>query len=142
MLTAPLKQGLVAALKADATVSGLVKANIFPVELPADVAPVNYPAITYRLARTDRIHRLEDGGSSMARAWMEIHCWAQTETQAQDVADAVRNLLDGIRPGTWTSTAGSVTVDAVTLQNSSDDFDEYPRVYFVTHEFEIFFHDA
>lgn len=78
-------------LLADGTVSGLISTRMYPLVLPQDPT---LPALTYQRISGPRIHKLT-GTTGRARARLEIDSWAETYTEAQSLAAAVRASLDG-----------------------------------------------
>lgn len=86
-----VKKELFDYLNADAALTALVSARIFPVIAPASAA---YPSVTVtRVFNEHTRHMLASGGLSIAL--YQIDTWALSSPSAESVAEAVRNLLDG-----------------------------------------------
>lgn len=75
---------------ADGTVSGLVSTRMYSDALPQNAT---MPAITYFVVNTDAYEHL-GGIVDIARARIQIDCFAATRTAANALADAVRLALE------------------------------------------------
>lgn len=77
-------------LKADAGVSALVGARIYPVTAPQEA---DLPLLT--LQRIDRPRERHQGGDAkLPHPRIQVNCWAETEIGADQLAEAVRGCLD------------------------------------------------
>lgn len=122
-----LETELRARLAADAGVSALVAARIYPLRLPQ--TPV-YPALTYRRVSGLGVHNLS-GAAGRGRSRIQVDCWAETYLGAQALAAAARASLDGFN-GTL------VTLRAVIFrENELDDFEDAPELYRVIQDWRI-----
>lgn len=77
-----------AALAADATVSGLVGARIYPEEAPDEAA---LPLVVY----TVRAQEVVEGTAPMWPCTVSANCYAATDGDAETLGAAVRSVLDG-----------------------------------------------
>lgn len=105
----------------DSAVTALVTQRIYPQRLPQNP---EYPALVFRRVSGPQVHNLA-GAAGRAVPRVQIDCYAETYTQMEALADAVKARLDGFR-GTMTtadSPALSFVVDTCKLENSLD-FDE------------------
>jgi hypothetical protein len=118
-------------LLADPTISGMVGgARIYPQMLAQNTA---YPEITYSQVSGVREYSM-CGPVGRARPRVSIHSWSPNYGQARDLADAVRERLNG-----YAGMMGSTEVDAVKLDNEFDDMEPEASVrrviqdYFISH---------
>lgn len=114
-------------LAADATISGIVGTRIYPGILPQK--PV-YEALVFRRISGPRLRHLT-GPSGMGTARIQIDSWAEKYTEAQALADAVKDRLHGF-DGTLTTLRVSISLD-----NEIDDYDEDAKVYRVIQDYLI-----
>jgi hypothetical protein len=122
---ATIDEDIVALLAADAGVSALVSARIYP-DVPAESTVL--PCIVYRRISGPRVQILS-GPNGLAHPRFEFNCLATSKGGAKTVADAVRAALDGHR--------GNAFVD-VTLLDERSFFDNEPKQYRADVDFEIF----
>lgn len=94
--------------------SDIVGTRAFPVVLPQSA---DLPAITYARTTGAYDHNLK-GSSGVAIPTFELDCWAPTYEQADQIAEAVRQKMQG-----FSGTMGSVTVTSVILDDESDHFE-------------------
>lgn len=99
-------------LSAHASLSS-VGTRIYPLELPQGPT---YPAIVYRQVST-RPLMYHGGASGLRFKGFQFDCYGSTYNQAATTASALRTVLNG-----YQGTMDSVEVEAVLLQNESDDF--------------------
>ena len=107
-------------LIADSPVTALVVARIYPIKLPQ--SPV-YPAITYQII-SDIPHRSLDGDSDLERVRARIDCWAETYTEALDLARKVRTAV-----ADFSGTMGTTVVTSSKFETWNDIFEDAPEVY-------------
>lgn len=108
---------LYARLGAVSGVTDLVSTRIYPL-----VAPQNASLPLVVVNRIGEIHEHHTtAAAGIARASMQIDCWAATLDAAVAVGDAVRAALDG-----WSGTSASIVVRSVTL-NDRDESMEPPQ---------------
>lgn len=88
-------QAVMTALVRARPVSDLVGDRVYPMALPASPTPV-LPAITLQRVSTTRVHS-QDGPSGLARPRVQVTSWAKTYAQADALAAAVREALDGLQ---------------------------------------------
>ena len=105
-----LETGLYSALSADATVSGLVGARIYPEIMPFDVT---YPAISYQRISTARYQTLESV-DDFTQVRIQVDCWDSTYSGVKALANAVKNAIDGVR------TLGSQAVHHCFMDSMND----------------------
>jgi len=90
-----IDQGLVALLAANAGVAALLKTggagSIFQGVVPEDIA--QYPCIGYQFVGGRSDPTLTTSG--MQRSRVQLDCWATTPDLAKQLADAVRQALNG-----------------------------------------------
>lgn len=126
------------ALVANATVTALLGARVYPVLAPASAA---LPFVTWRRTGIERSQTL---GSPMGvpRVTVEYSIYATTYEQARDVADAMRVCLDG-----YGGTADNTEVKQTSLETESDDFvtlagADMPPVYQITQTYDVWWQET
>ena len=88
-----IEQDLRTYLLAQAPVSALIGTRIFPLRLPQGVT---LPAVTYqRISGVPVISH--DGASDLARARIQVDCWAASYAAMAGLAMAIRTALSGYR---------------------------------------------
>ncbi len=115
-----IETGLRTHLIADAPVTALVVARIYPLKLPQSPT---YPALTYEII-SDIPHRALAGDSDLERVRARIHCWAATYSGAIDLAAKVRTAV-----GDFSGLMGTTTVRSVKFETWNDIFEDVPEVY-------------
>ena len=107
-------------LIADAPVTALVVARIYPDKLPQSPT---YPALTYEII-SDIPHRSLDGDSNLERIRARIHCWAETAAGRDDLSRKVRTAL-----ADFSGLMGTTKVPSVKFETWHNLFDDVPEVY-------------
>ena len=89
-----LNASLYSFLTAQSPVTDLVSTRIYP----AGEAPktITYPYVTYQRI-SNRHERHTQGGAALAAPRYEINCWAQSNLDAEAVADAIREAMNDFR---------------------------------------------
>jgi hypothetical protein len=113
-----VEQGIVTALRNDATVGPLIANGTSPETyrvyhelMPQGVA---YPAIVYARANTDRIMTLA-GPSNLTATSFTLDVWADSTASVKAVAAGVKNALDGV-----TTTLGGISINHCYMEAESD----------------------
>lgn len=119
-------------LTASTAVTSIVSTRIYPVLAPASAT---LPFVTWRRSGIARDQTLA-GPVGMPRVSVEYSIYGTTYEQARELADAMRQVLDG-----WTGTAVGCTVSQTSLESESDDFvtlagADLPPVYQVTQTYD------
>ena len=86
-----LEQRIGDRLKADGPVAALVGARIYGDKLPQNVT---YPAVSFQRI-TDEPEYTLSGATTLENAQIQIDCWAATFDAAWDVAEAVKDSMQG-----------------------------------------------
>lgn len=107
-----IKQSVLAYLLTKTGVTSLVVDRIYTGLRPQGEA---LPAITIHKISAGPEHDL-DGAAGNANPRIQIDCWAGTDLEADALAEAVRNAMDG-----FTGTMGSHHIDVALLDDGSDD---------------------
>ena len=76
-------------------VAALVGDRVYPLALPPSPT-LSLPAITLQRISTVRLDS-QDGPAGLARPRVQVNAWARTYAQADELANAVRVCLDGLR---------------------------------------------
>jgi hypothetical protein len=126
------------ALIDNATVAAEVGNRIYPVLAPSSSA---LPFITYRRVGIQREQTLS-APMGVPRVTVEMGCLATTYEAARELADAVRQVLDG-----YGGTADNTEVKQVHLDNELDDFvqltgSDLPPVYQVTQTYDVWWQET
>jgi Protein of unknown function (DUF3168) len=103
-------------LKADATIAAAVGQRVFPNIVPQGS---NFPAISYNQVSGVRLYDINDGPSGRAMPRITINSWAIRYLDVRNLADAVRQRLNGFR-----GMMGSTQVGRITLDNEFDTYEE------------------
>lgn len=127
------------ALVANADVAAIVGTRIYPVIAPASAS---LPLITWRRSGVQRQHTL-GGPMGMPTVLLTVDLFCTTYEAVRDLADKCRKVLDGF----GTSTAESVVVRNVSLENEADGFvqlagGDMPPVYSVTQTYSVMWDEA
>ncbi len=101
---------LVTYLQADVTLDALIDGRVHRHRIPPDPT---FPLIVYRRISTPELHV-----SAYVEPRFQFDCWAETDTGADAVANALRDALEGFH-----GAMGSTHVHAMVL-NRIDDYDE------------------
>jgi len=92
-------------------VTNIIGSRMSPLFLPADT---ELPALVYQQVGGPRDH-VTAGPSGLAEPRFQITCWAATYKKADELADAVRQTLDG-----FSGIIDSVIVQVIHLLDESD----------------------
>lgn len=87
-----IEQALASHLVDDAQLSALVSGRVYYVAAPQEVAR---PYVVYQRVTAQRMQAL-DGPCGVARVRIQVTAWADDPAAARDVANAVRESLDGL----------------------------------------------
>lgn len=122
-----------AALVSNTAVVAMVGTRIYPLLAPKTAA---LPFVTWRRAGITREHTLA-GPMGMPNVSVEMQSFAATYEDVREVADRVRQCLDG-----YGGTVNNTVVKNVSLENEADDFvqlagGDLPPVYQVTQTFNV-----
>lgn len=116
-------------LSGDATLTGLVGTDIYPVSAPQGV---NYPFVVYSFSSADPTDQ-KDGSSPIDDVSLNVDCYDKTYRGAQSIVNAVRDALDD-----YSGTAASITIRRIWFQNQSGgDFLEDHGFFAVTQSFSV-----
>ena len=105
------------------TLTGLVGTRVYRTKLPQNPT---LPALTYWKVSGNRLHDLV-GPTGESDPRIQVSCWAKTSAAAEDVAEAVRGVMDG-----WSSTGG---VQMSELVNETDLYDNEVDIYQIALDF-------
>ena len=105
--------------------------RVWPMKLPQKPT---LPAITYRKISGPRI-QTHDGASGLAHPRIQISCWAETYLAAKQLAEEVRQDLDG-----FSGAMGATHVGSMFLSNETDLYDPETGRWHIPVDF-ILFHD-
>jgi len=111
-----IEEGLTAHLKANAGLTALISTRVYPGFISQTST---LPCLTYQRISTPRIITHDTSGASgTAHPRFQFDAWAETNTSAKAIIDAVRAALNGYK-----GTMG--TVNLVTVQASLTDDERY-----------------
>jgi len=106
-----IDESLVTILQASSAVTALAGQRIYPLRALQTAVK---PFVLYQRISSVRQHS-HDGPSGLARPRFQVRCVAGSYGQSRQLADAVRNTLDG-----YSGTVGSVRIDGIIFQNEID----------------------
>ncbi len=89
-----LPEAIVAAIRADPTLTSLMGGRIYPGHLPEAVSPV-YPAVEFRVVSRGRNHRL-NGSDGTVDARVEFAAYSTLYLEVEAIVTALFNLFDGL----------------------------------------------
>ena len=116
-----ISSGLYSYLAAQAAISTLVSARIYPVILPQDPT---YPAITFNIDGIRDTFTFNDGQTSFVGADIQIDAWATTQKGAEDLAAAINNALQN-----HTGDMGGVVVNRCFREAQVDIYESTVNAY-------------
>lgn len=141
MTLADIRSGLRAYLLADGTISGLVGGSrIYPVKLPQGII---LASIVYQRISGQGDNHMQ-GASGLSRPRLQIDCYAPSAMAAAQLADLVKERIDGFRGEIEyadTSPANSVKVQGVFFDNESDDYDAAAVLYRTRRDYLVWFEE-
>lgn len=126
------------ALVGSTAVTALVSTRIYPLLAPASAS---LPFVTWRRSGINREQTLA-GPMGVPRVSVQYSIYGSTYEQARDVADSMRQVLDG-----YGGTADNTQVKQASLEDESDDFVELagadmPPVYQITQTYDIWWQET
>ena len=131
-----LEADLTSRLLADATVSGLIQARLYPVVLPDTLLDPNTdtpPSISYRTISDVPNYTIE-GQRIGSKTRVEFNSWASSYANAKAVAAAIQASLEG-----FNGQLGDVFVNFIEAGGvNTDGFDQDSRLYRVQQDFLIY----
>ena len=107
----PIAAALCTILNDAPAVTNIIGTGIYPSILPADA---ELPALVYQKISGPRDH-VTAGPSGLASPRFQITCWAKTYKKVVELAEAVRQTLDG-----YAGTVDSIIIQAIHLMDESD----------------------
>jgi hypothetical protein len=137
-----MERGLHAFLSSFPTITDAVENRIYPQKAPQQGR--DFPQLTYSRVNTERDQTL-DGRDNLSSARMEISAWALRQAEAADLAEDIRQIMDGFK-GTWEAEEQDFTIDGVFLDDQRDNYHpphnaDDVGVYSVTLEFSVWFRE-
>lgn len=122
-------------LLSDATVNSLVGGErIHHIRLPQDQLE---PSVVYNKVSELAQYNME-GDSGMLQTRMQFDAWAQTASQATELANAVYDKLTGAK-GAMPGNNETVNVRGIFSFNGRDDFDEIAKLYRVSRDYMVWY---
>lgn len=109
-------------LAANAGVAALVGTRIYPILMPESPT---YPAVVYRFL-SEITYPAMGADTGITHRRMQVDCWADTRTGAQQLGDAVTSALSRFM-GTVSYTGGSTVISDIYRDGVMDLFDEHSR---------------
>ncbi len=106
-----LENAIRAILVSDAQVAALVARRVHPIVRPQGG---ELPAVVYQRLTTDR-YRSTAGPGNLPAALVQVTCWSDRYINSIEVADAVRDVLDG-----YSATIATVVIQSSTLEDEND----------------------
>lgn len=128
-----IEEGLYGLLKGDTDLAALLTTapqavRIYPVKLPQ--APV-LPCLTFQRISTVR-DRDHDGPSGVTQVRFQLDAWAEDPTGAQQIANAVRVILDGYQ---GPAGGNGEYVHNAWSESEEEIYEDEPKLYRVSQDF-------
>jgi hypothetical protein len=134
-----IRPALRAYLLADASVSDAVGGDrIYPVRLPQNQRS---PSIVYNRISAVGDHHME-GPSGLAQTRIQIDAWATTQDAAVELADLVKERLDGASGEILFGSASpseSLTLQGAFFDSEREDYDDAAELYRVSRDFIVWY---
>jgi hypothetical protein len=108
---ASIETALYKILADDATVGAICGNRIYPKWIPQGTA---FPAVTYNQLAGERL-QVTAGPVGMVDSSFEFTCWASSYLVTRQLADAVRQALDG-----FASVSDTINIQSIQLEDESD----------------------
>lgn len=114
-----LKGDLFTYLSTQPGITAIISAKVFP-----EIAPTSedLPYITFAIMSTENVHNF-DAASRFSIHHYQIDCWGTTALEADNLAEAVREELDGFN----NALMGTTDIRSIRLLNQSDEFELFKR---------------
>lgn len=131
-----IRLGLRAFLLADAAIAAVVGARVFPIKMPQGEKGTS---IVYLRVSNVGDH-IMSGPTRIARPRFQIDCWAGTPGAASDLANLVKERLDGYQgpmPYGSASPQLSVEVLGIFFQSERDGYDSDNELYSASRDYMI-----
>jgi hypothetical protein len=136
MTIADLRVGLRAYLLDDAAIAAIVGTRIYPIVLPQ--GQVQTSIVYTRISGFGDNHML--GPSGLSRPRIQIDCWSQSADTAAQLANLVKERVDGFR-GSWLwgedSPAEAIVVQGVFFEGERENYDDAAGLYRVSRDYFI-----
>lgn len=144
MSVADIRVGLRARLLGDSGITAIVgsgsSARIFPIKLPQGQ---KNPSIVYSRISGLGDHHMQ-GASGLSRPRIQIDCWAQSADVAAQLADLVKERIDGFRGSVlWgeNSPEEAIDIQGIFFDSEREDYDGDAQLYRVGRDYFIWFED-
>lgn len=140
MTLADIRLGLRAFLLADAGIVAIVTDRVFPIVLRQ--GEIN-PSIVYTRISGRSGHWMQ-GPDGLAVPRFQIDCWSQAATISNNLANLVKERIDGHRgemPYGTGSPQDFVTVQGVFFTDEREDYDTDSKLYRVSRDYLIWFRE-
>jgi hypothetical protein len=121
-------------LAADSGVAALVVKRIYPGLAPESPT---YPLIVFRFI-SEISHPAMGGDVGIVERRLQVDCWDETATGAQQLGDAVTTALSRFM-GTVTYTGGSTVIEDIYRDGVMDLFDEHARKHQRAVDFKVIY---
>jgi len=122
-----IEEALVSHIKAN----GISK--IYPLVLPQKVT---YPVLTYQKIAGEFEHSM-GGDSGFAYPDYQFAVYAKTYAEAKETAKTLRCCLQNL-----SAVINGIHIQAILIENETDDFEEDTDIYSVILEFRVFYKDS
>ena len=132
---------LVTYINADTEVAALIGTRIYPLLMPQ---LATYPAVVYSVISEQHNNHLAGNiGGGLVQAFYQLDTYSTTYLQTLSIAEALRNLLDGINHVSM----GAVFVESILLESTPQDMveatdDSQVNLYRVLMTFKIAYQES
>lgn len=127
-----IEDGLYKYLCADAGVSAIVSSRVYPLVMPQKTT---LPATTYQTTALKPDRNLA-GNTGRMTATIRINAWAETYTEAKNLAEALRTALND-----YSGAMGSDTIQRSGVESETDGWDEETELYRVSMQITIIYYE-
>lgn len=128
-----IKTGLRSAILTNVTVAELIDTRAYFKKLPQN--PI-YPALTLEQISSDPLNCINEV-PSLSWTRIRINAWAETYSEADELAIAVEDALNG-----QTFSLTGVTIGSIVADGLRDFYEPNVDAYYLTQDYKIFYTEA
>lgn len=125
----------------DSGASASPRYRIFPIKVPQGERRTS---IVYSRISNVGDHHMQ-GASGLSRPRVQIDCWAPTANAASELADLVKELIDGFKGSIlWgeASPEEAIVVQGIFFDSERDNYDAAIDMYGVSRDYIVWFEEA
>ena len=128
-----IREGIRSAVLSDATVSNTIDTRAYYKMLPQNPT---YPAITFEQISGDPLNALSE---VPALSWsrIRVNCWGETYSDADALAIAVENALNG-----QTFSLTGLEIGSIVADGMRDFYEPNVEAFYITQDYRIFYKET